>query len=66
MNYLERAMNKLKGKPKTVDDKMLLKSRCVCEGKYEVGGVTFYADTHAEAVRKYRRARNETKDVWPI
>ena len=43
------------------NSKMILKSRCIEEGKYEVGGVIFYADTHAEALNKYRRAHKEAK-----
>jgi hypothetical protein len=57
MNYLERVMNKImKPKPLDNDHKMMLKSRDLGDGKYEVGGVVFFADTHAEAIRKYRRA----------
>ena len=37
------------------DDKMMLKSKDLGNGKYEVGGVVFYADSHAEACRKYKR-----------
>ena len=39
--------------------KMVLKSRCVKDGMYEVNGVIFYADTHTEALKKYRRAKEE-------
>ena len=34
---------------------LMLKSRDMGDGKYEVSGVVFYADSHAEACRKYRR-----------
>ncbi len=57
MNFLERSMNKLfGGNPKEEEAKMYLKSRFVSEGKYEVNGVIFYADTHNEALNKYRKA----------
>lgn len=51
------------GKNKEVlDHKMILKSRTIVDGvKYEVGGVIINADTHAEAIRKYRRAKGESK-----
>jgi len=40
---------------KCKDMDMMLRSRFISKGKYEVAGVIFYADTHAEAIRKYRR-----------
>ena len=36
----------------------MLKSRDLGNGKYEVGGVIFFADSHPEAIRKYRRAKD--------
>ena len=60
MNYLERIMNKvMKPKNTNKDHKMMLKSRDLGNGKYEVGGVVFHADSHPEAIRKYRRAKDE-------
>ena len=57
MNYLERVMNRVMGKKNTIDPnhKMMLKSRDLGNGKYEVGGVIMYADSHAEAIWKYRK-----------
>ena len=56
MNSLERAMNKLMGKKNTTEDtKMALKSRDLGDGKYEVNGVIMYADSHPEAILKYRK-----------
>ena len=63
MNRLEKIFNKLMGNPLEKTDKLLLKSRCIKKGKYEVSGIIFDADSHEEAIRKYRRARDETKDV---
>ena len=63
MNFLERSMNKLLGKKVDNNDKMILKSRCIRKGKYEILGVIFDAESHEEAIRKYRRARDETKDI---
>ena len=54
MNWLERLINKTAKE----DNKMLLKSRDMGSGKYEVGGIVFYADSHQEALRKYRRAKD--------
>jgi len=45
-----------KRKPKA-DHKMMLKSRDIGDGKYEVSGVIMYAENHASAIRKYRRAK---------
>jgi len=50
-------MNKVMKKPNK-DHKMMLKSRDLGNGKYEVGGVIFFADSHPEAIRKYRRAKD--------
>jgi len=54
-------MNKVMKPKNTVDTdhKMMLKSRDLGNGKYEVGGVIFHADSHPEAIRKYRRAKDE-------
>jgi len=38
---------------------MMVNSRDLGDGKYEVSGVIFYADSHACAIRKYRRSENE-------
>ena len=38
---------------------LLLKSRDMGAGKFEVNGVVFYCDSHAEALRKYRRGESE-------
>ena len=44
-------------KRKKKTENVMLRSRHMGDGKYEVGGVVFYADTHAEAIRKYRRGK---------
>jgi len=41
-------------------DKMLLKSRDMGNGKYEVNGIVFYAESHAESILKYRRAHEQS------
>ena len=43
-----------------LDHKMRIKSETLADGKYLVEGVVIYADTHAEAIRKWRRAKKET------
>ena len=58
MNYLERIMNKIMKQKNT--DKMLLKSRDMGNGKYEVNGIVFYAESHAESILKYRRAHEQS------
>lgn len=40
-------------------DNIMLKSRDLGDGKYEVSGIIFYADSHIEAIRKYRTASDE-------
>ena len=60
MNWLERLVNKTAEE----DNKMLLKSRDMGNGKYEVGGIVFYADSHQEALRKYRRAGKDWKPEY--
>lgn len=51
-------INKLKWwKGVTIEHNMMLKSRDMGNGKFEVCGVVFYADSHTEALRKYRRAK---------
>ena len=47
---------KVEFEPRVRNDKIMLTSKCKGDGKFEVGGVTFYADSHAEALRKYSRA----------
>ena len=42
-----------------INFKMVLKSRDMGNGKYEVGGVVFNANSHAHALKKYRRALKE-------
>jgi hypothetical protein len=60
MNWLERLVNGMVKEESK--DKMLLKSRDMGNGKYEVGGIVFYADSHQEALRKYRKGKSyETK-----
>ena len=57
MDILKKAIGIINGgEPK--DEKMFLKSRDLGNGKYEVNGVIFYADSHAESIRKYRRAKH--------
>lgn len=41
---------------KRESQKMALKSRNMGNGRFEVNGVVFYADTHNEALEKYRKA----------
>ena len=57
MNWLERLVNGMVKEESK--DKILLKSRDMGNGKYEVGGIVFYADSHASAIHKYRRAKKE-------
>lgn len=38
-----------------------IRSRAVKDGMYEIEGVIIYADTHAEALRKWCRAKKECK-----
>ena len=59
MNILRRFKTMFKRKPKK-ECKMILKSRDMGDGKYEVDGIVFYADSHAEAIRKFRRANVDT------
>lgn len=44
-----------KSKRENINHKMLLKSRDLGNGRYEVAGVIVYAKSHAEAVADYRR-----------
>jgi len=60
MNIIKKAIEKIKG-PEIKDHEMFLKSRDLGSGKYEVNGVIFYADSHAEAIRKYRRGKDGKK-----
>ena len=62
MNWLERLVNGMVKEESK--DKMLLKSRDMGNGKYEVGGIVFYADSHSEALRKYRRAGKDWKPEY--
>jgi hypothetical protein len=41
------------------EDKMMLRSRDLGNGMYQVCGVNVTATSHAEALRKYRRALKE-------
>lgn len=50
-------------KEEQIGHKMILKSRCVKEGLYEVSGVFINATCHTEALNKWRRAKKETKGV---
>jgi hypothetical protein len=50
-------------KKKNTPEEEPLKSRDLGDGKYEVCGIEFYADSHAEALRKYRRAKKEYNEI---
>jgi len=41
-------------------DKMKIRSKDLGNGKFNVEGIIFYADTMIEAIRKYLRAKKET------
>jgi len=42
-----------------LNHKMRIKSETLADGKYLVEGVIIYADTMAEAIRKWCRAKKE-------
>lgn len=44
-------------KAEPLDPKMILKSRWVDGRRYEINGVILNADSHLEAIRKYRREK---------
>ncbi len=58
-------LTKKKEKP---NPKMMLNSRDMGGGKFEVNGVVFYADSHSEALKKYTKGsknepQSETKNI---
>lgn len=55
-----RWIRKKKTKVVEVEEKkMMLKSRDMGNGKFEVQGIVFYADNHNEALRKYRKGKKD-------
>ena len=48
-----------KKRKEPLNHKMLLKSRDLGNGSYEINGVVIPAESHEAALMKYRRAKND-------